>query len=194
MRKVCINLDSRPDRWEMAQQQFDDIGWEVDRFPAIDLKPGWVGCAESHLRLIKLAYDDKEDILILEDDVQFLVDPVGTLEQIMGQLPEDWDMLYLGASPKEPQERYSDNLFRLKNAHVTHAILWHYRPKGAMEYVLNRQHKIEKIDDFFVEKVQPKFNCYVTFPMLATQWDNQSNIANRSDVSTIQRNYKLYCR
>lgn len=193
MKTYCINLDERTDRWKHAVEQFAILGWPVSRVAAIKAEPGWVGCRDTHLKILRELYDNKEDALILEDDVQFLIDPEDLLERIMEQLPGNWDMLYFGASPNQPQERFSPNLFRINNAHVTHAIMWHCRKGGAMEYVLNHAQDIEKIDDFFAVEVQPRFNCYVSSPMICTQYDNVSNIAHRSDVSTIGKNYKLYC-
>ena len=41
----CINLDSRPDRWALAQEEFKKYGIEdiVERFPGLigNKKPGW---------------------------------------------------------------------------------------------------------------------------------------------------------
>ena len=109
------------------------------------------------------------------------------------QLPSKWDCLYLGASPKEPQVRYSDNLFRLNNAHVTHAIIWHNRKDGAVDYILEHRNEINKIDDYFAKVIQPRFNCFVIYPMLCTQKQTKSDTCGRSDVSTIVNNYNRYC-
>ena len=161
------------------------------RFPAVDTTPGWVGCRESHLQVLEM-FKDCDGFAIYEDDVKFLT----SLDYIyiaMGQLPDDWDMLYLGASPKEPQERYSDNLFKVKNAHVTHAIIWHPRVGGAIDYILEHRQEIRKIDDFFATTIQPKFNCFLTYPLICTQIQTKSDTCGRSDVSTIMNNYNRYC-
>jgi hypothetical protein len=128
----------------------------------------------------------------LEDDVQFL-QPLDALYKSIAQLPEDWDCLYLGASPQEPQERYSKNLFRLKNAWCTHAILWHPRDSGAVGYILGHKGDIQKIDVFMADVIMPEFNCFITYPMVATQKQTQSDTCKRSDVSTILKNYNKFC-
>ena len=194
MKKYLINLDRRTDRLEAVMPQFEALGWEVERFSAYDTDKGWVGCTLSHIDVILMGYSH-ETFMVLEDDV--VLDPTTNLvlEDAMSQLPEDWDMLYLGCSPKEPQVRYSDNLFKLNNAHVTHAIIWNGRPDGAFEYVLDHADEIEKIDDYFATVIQPRFNCFVTYPMVALQNENMgSDIAKFSDVSQIWKSYKLYCK
>jgi hypothetical protein len=125
--------------------------------------------------------------------VQFL-QPWGDVVRALIQLPDSWDCLYLGASPKEPQERYSENLFTLKNAHVTHAIVWNKRHNGAIEYILTHKSDIRKYDDYLATIIQPNFNCFVCFPLVASQKQFSSDTCTRSDVSTIDRNFNLYCR
>lgn len=190
MRVFVINLERRKDKWNYVHTQLLDYGIEHMRFLAIDTKPGWVGCRDSHL-IILAGNRDVECFMVLEDDVMIL-DPM-ILPLAMQQLPEDWDMLYLGASPKEPQERYSANLFRVRNAHVTHAIVWHNRKCGAIDYILSHKSDIKKIDDFFATEIQPRFNCFLTYPMAMCQKQFQSDTCHRSDVSQIISNYNKYC-
>jgi len=72
-----------------------------------------------------------------------------------------------------------------------------WNPKGdAIEYCLKAddEHRIGKIDVFLMNEVQPQFNCFAAYPMICTQAEGfKSDIAIRSDVSTIERNFNLYC-
>ena len=71
----CINLDRRPQRWEMAQKEFDKLGIldKVKRFSAIDDLGGKRGCFESHMKIIHMAKENKLDnVFIFEDDVAVL--------------------------------------------------------------------------------------------------------------------------
>lgn len=170
------------------------MGWNVKRFSALERDKGWMGCRDSHLAILRMEMGHGNTFMVLEDDVVLTPLTNYVVEEAMSQLPSDWDMLYLGCSPKEPQERYSDNLFKVKNAHVTHAIIWNDRENGAVSYILSHAEEIEKIDDYFATVIQPKFNCFVVYPMVATQSDSQSDIAKHSDVSTIVYNYKKYCQ
>jgi glycosyl transferase family 25 len=192
MKIAIINLDRRVDRWCVVREHIHDIGFRgVIRFTAVDEKIGWKGCAKSHIAIIKQWKNEKE-FLILEDDVEFLGD-ISLIDTAMAQLPEDWDALFLGASPQESQGRYSANLFRLKNAFCTHAIIWHPRENGAIDYILNHKEEIGKIDIFFSRHIYPNFNCYLISPLLCTQRQTQSDCCKRSDLSTIKKNYTRYC-
>ena len=58
----CINLERRTDRWKQCQSEFDKIGItdKVIRFKAFDNKENpKKGCYDSHLSVIKLAYERK---------------------------------------------------------------------------------------------------------------------------------------
>lgn len=72
-----INLDKREDRKQHIEALLSKYGIEAERFSAIP-KPeqGILGCGQSHLAVIKLAKErDYKNVLIFEDDFQFLVDP-----------------------------------------------------------------------------------------------------------------------
>ena len=194
MNNHIINRPDRPDRLAHAREQLSLQGLNARLFPAFITKPGYIGCKQSHLAIMEKCKTDVS-FMILEDDILFLQNFNDVIDEAIRELPSDWDCLYLGASPKQPQERYSDHLFRLKNAHVTHGIIWHTREGGAIEYILSHKDSIKKIDDFFANVIQPLFNCFLVYPMMATQTSNfKSDTCTRSDVSTIERNYNLYCK
>jgi glycosyl transferase family 25 len=70
-----INLDSRPDRRVLIEAECARLGLDAERFPAIVRTPGGLGCGESHLAVLRLARERGYDrVLILEDDVEFVVD------------------------------------------------------------------------------------------------------------------------
>jgi len=189
MKTYVINLDRRTDRLEYITKHLSDHRIDFIRFSAIDNK--WEGCRDSHLAIMEECKDDKV-FMILEDDVQF-VQPMKAMGDAVTQLPEDWDCLYLGASPKEPQVKYSPNLYKINNAHVTHAIVWRNREGGAVEYILEHRDDIQRIDDYFAKVIQPMFNCFLIYPLTAIQIQTQSDTCKRSNVSTIVTNYHKYC-
>ncbi len=192
MTSYVINLDKRVERWYYVREELFSLGIKIIRFPAIETKPGWIGCRDSHLEILRKT--PKGDMVaIYEDDVMFL-EPWESVLRSISQLPVAWDCLYLGASPKETQKKINDNLFRLKNAHVTHAIIWNNRPSGAVSYILQNSGDIKKWDDYLATVIQPKFNCYITYPICATQKQFQSDTCTRSDVSQIIKNFNLFCK
>jgi glycosyl transferase family 25 len=69
-----INLDRRTDRMSEIEEELNNMGLQFERFSAIHHNSGPVGCTMSHLAVLKLARDrGYKNVLILEDDFQFLV-------------------------------------------------------------------------------------------------------------------------
>ena len=188
-----INRDDRPQRLSDTIEELRKAGLNAKRFKAIINKRGWKGCRDSHLAVMELCKKETY-FMVFEDDVKFLGRVTEPVYNAMKQLPDDWDMLYLGCSPQKPQERYSENLFRVDKAWCLHAVIWHNRVDGAVEYMLNHRSGIPKIDVYLSEVIHPRFNCFTIYPMLATQRvTNQSDTCLRSDVLTIENNYTKYC-
>jgi len=189
MKSYVINLDRRPERWYVVREHLHDMGISVVRFSGIE--GGWRGCRDSHLAVLSMAKDE-EMFAIYEDDVEF----VGQMTDVcycLSQLPKEWDCLYLGGSPQEPQLKYSDNLYKANNVICAHAIMWHNRRGGAVEYILAHRNEIQKIDVFLAKAIQPFFNCFLAYPMITIQRvTNTSDTCKRSDVSTIIKNYDKY--
>ena len=69
-----INLERRKDRLVEIESEVNKYGIIGERFNACTHVNGAVGCANSHLEVLKLAKSrNYENVLILEDDFQFLV-------------------------------------------------------------------------------------------------------------------------
>lgn len=69
-----INLERRKDRLVEIESELNKNGIIAERFNACTHATGAVGCANSHLEVLKLAKSrNYENVLILEDDFQFLV-------------------------------------------------------------------------------------------------------------------------
>jgi len=196
MKTFVINLDHRPHRWHHVKAEAEKMNLDVERVSAVYHKDkrGWHGCRDSHLKVLEMGREHGI-FCVLEDDALFLQGAADIISKAMQQLPPDWDMLYLGSSPQELQERYSDNLFRLRNAWCTHAMIWNAREGGALEYVLAHREDITKIDVYYAGVIQFKFNTFTVDPIACTQSAGfDSDIAKYSDVNTIVRNHKQYCK
>lgn len=175
----CINLADRSDRWANVKKQFElYFDGCVEHFEAVKMAPGWKGCRASHLKLLEKC-KHLDEFMILEDDVQFVGKAGEVLQKAYEQLPDDWDVLYLGAHLQGPIKKYSDNLCRLQNAFCTHAMIFNNR-RHIVNYILDNQHLIEKIDVFYLEYLMPTWNIFITNPLTATQADSYSDIINRS--------------
>jgi glycosyl transferase family 25 len=93
-----INLDKRTDRLEQITEELKKMNLEATRFSAISHQFGAVGCSLSHLSILKHARENKfQNILILEDDFQFIVSKEEFEKQIneFFKLNIPWDVLML---------------------------------------------------------------------------------------------------
>jgi glycosyl transferase family 25 len=71
---IYINLDKRTGRKREMEEELRSHGLEAERFPAHYNELGIAGCTHSHLDVLKLAKErDYPNVLILEDDFEFLV-------------------------------------------------------------------------------------------------------------------------
>ena len=71
---LYINLDYRTDRLEHVQEELDKIGIKesAERFPAVKMEKGNVGCTLSHIKCIDLAKSRGWPyVFICEDDITF---------------------------------------------------------------------------------------------------------------------------
>ena len=68
-----INLESRPDRKRHVENELSKLGLKGNRFNAIKLKNGAIGCSMSHLKILENAQNaDLDHVVIVEDDITFL--------------------------------------------------------------------------------------------------------------------------
>lgn len=189
-RRVCLTLG--PD-WPTVCQELERVGLDgVWRFDAIPINgdsiPGPHQSFNASVRkILKDAYDlDTERLLFLEDDVVFR--DLSHLDQALSELPENWDIVYLGANLAcwnngEPQpERYSEHLFRVKAAWTTHAIGYN---KRVIPFLLANQPGLsEMMFDNWMSTQLPNLNAYCVAPMVAYQRARFSAIWNREDDYT----------
>lgn len=175
MRAYVINLDERTDR--MDEFRKNQLPFSVERISAIRTDPGWEGCTQSHLEVIRKA---KVPFIVLEDDCVML-QSWEVVSECMKELPEGWDALWLGGTLMVPVERYSPGLIRIREVFCAHAII--YNSQRIKDYIVNEyenyinlQDRRKTIDVFYAYDVQYKFNCFMTDPLCATQLTGYSDI------------------
>ena len=106
MRAYLINLDERPDRLKNAKRQFELIGLDFERIPAIKpdenfselypfVTPGVAAIWLSHMYCIEKFLTSGEDFaLIFEDD--FLFTEKSLSENFLKILPQEYDFFQIG--------------------------------------------------------------------------------------------------
>ena len=181
----CINLDTRPDKWELAQEEFRKYGIEdiVERYPGlIGTKkiPSMHGCALSHIDIIEQCKKEKrKNVLVFEDDIEFLSysldyknklneeiksNPVEILSAGLSQLESyKWDILYLGYNIKLGdfcnKEILSDNLFKSTLQLTTHCIAYN---ESVYDVIINELKHTNSQDPNY-NKVKCAIDVYLGF-------------------------------
>jgi len=111
--------------------------WKIDSdnsFWNKDVTPGEIGCSLSHLTIIKSAYNEGyENVLILEEDFN----PSGKFPSrlVLNEVPDDCSILYLDrfAVWADKETRLSDNVTEALYSYNTHAYI--ITRKGMKEIV-----------------------------------------------------------
>ena len=140
-RVYVINCPHRRDRITALDENIKDTGVadcsKMHVFAGVrgELSPppkywgasaGAWGCYQSHRRLIEdiLNEDDKsiDSILILEDDAYFPEDALEKINVFMGNVPDDWDQLYLGGQhTSNPKATTNDAVLKVSTTSRLHA-------------------------------------------------------------------------
>lgn len=184
--QVCINLDTRPDRWKRITARFIEhsLG-RVIRFPAVDGKalevppawrnsPGAYGCLRSHLAVVEQARDQaRPSVLIFEDDTVLAPKFGARFAMYVRQLPDDWDLVFFGCLHGQPLSKVADNVIKVEHSLSTYAYALRNTIYDAF-IELNR--KALTVLDENTRALQKQFNCYCFMPHLAWVEEDRSDI------------------
>lgn len=87
----------------IAEGAYDPRLAAAARWNRLPLTPGGIGCALSHLKLLQMVSASSwRRVLVLEDDAWVSLDGLVLVPEVLEQLPDEWDLLYLGYLDKEP--------------------------------------------------------------------------------------------
>jgi len=172
-----LNLDAYADRMTHIPAEMEKMGIKWERFRAIDPPEqpasAYIGSTYSHQEILRGA---EGALLVCEDDVIFTDGAREVFDKAFSQLPEDWDMFYLGGNVKMPAERYSENLFRIKGGvHCNHAIFY---SEKARDFILTNYNQFTDIgyyDHWLYVTGLGLMNCYICYPVIAYQMPCFSN-------------------
>jgi hypothetical protein len=129
----------------------------------------------------------------MEDDADLR--NLDMVDEIMGQLPAHWDLLYLGANVKPcpdfaPPDRIGDNMFRLWNAYTTHAIIYTKETAKLISEIYNTN---AMYDAWLDKHILPTMDAFVCCPFLSWQRPSRSDLWDRlvdyTDTFQASENY-----
>lgn len=180
----CINLAKRKDRWKHAEDQFKRYGFTAERFEGYDdviyqsVRNGNCGCTASHRALLEIiAYHRWNRVLVLEDDFEVRADFEKNFASMFAlmvpEVPQDWDMLYLGGGYAEPPvARVSQHVIKIGRMMTTssYGITWQMARKMA-PYVSG----VGPIDCLYSGFLAEN-RCYIFQPRLMVQYSSFSDL------------------
>jgi GR25 family glycosyltransferase involved in LPS biosynthesis len=180
------NMSYRPDRLAQATEEIRklELGFIREEGIIYTGTPnpqwnGWIGCGLCHYNILTKANRDQH-ILIFEDDFLLINDYKNTLESAIDELPEDWCMLHLGGNICRPIVRYSEHLGKTSHVQATHAYAVNKNFIPTLIEELTPVLETRIIDTFYADNIVPKYECYITIPMVAVQRDDYSDIDSKA--------------
>lgn len=137
----------------------------------------------------KILSETDGTLLLFEDDV--VIKNFSPFYNALTQLPDDWDLCYLGANLVAPIERYSENLFKTFGAWTTHAVMYR-NPKAIAD---RYEDTSIMFDDWLKTWIHPNGKTFIISPMIAWQKPHQSTLwshfADYTDIFNASANKLL---
>ena len=192
---LYINLDSRPDRRTHIEQQLNTLGWsagEYERFPAIKLANGRIGCSLSHLKCLQMAKErGYTHVLLCEDDTQFLA-PEELKRQFNTFLQSyptlKWDVIMLAGNNVPPYKRLSPAAIQVTHCQTTtcylvnqpyyDTLLQNIRDGLNLLVRMPTQHVDYAIDKYWL-RLQKAGHWFLITPPTVVQRDDYSDIEKK---------------
>ena len=203
----CINLDSRPDRYNECLAEFKKLNINVQRVsgingkpyfrPGLNLSAGAYGLLLTNIRIIEDAImNEYKNILVLEDDAEFDDNFYEIFNEKITSLPSDWDLLYLGGNnifqrgnfnlitgdrnftiTKENYKTLKHELCKTTWTQTTHAVAINSK---FYDILMNsiRKNMTQPIDLQYCILQQTGYNVYTFLPSLVLQKPSFSDIEN----------------
>lgn len=176
---VYINLAKRTDRNEHMKRVTSVFGDKVIRFEAIQDTPGYLGCARSHIEVLKMAIKYRwNNVLILEDDAEWnnLEANYAQLEELIQQ-PYDVILLSGGCVSADSNKRLHSS--QTATAYLVHS---NYYTTLLENFTEGYQHQKQSSEygqyalDQYWKRLQSRDKWYITLPLLMYQRPDFSDI------------------
>lgn len=126
---LYINLEKRQDRRAQMEAQFRRLGIpeeKIVRIDAVEHQFGALGATRSHIKSLEWAKEHQlKNVLILEDDFDFIPQHLGVNLHYLSQIKEPWDVIMFSANPRilEPHDQF---MLRVRCALTASGYLIHH--------------------------------------------------------------------
>jgi len=186
-----INLDHRTDRREHVEHQLQLLGLYGQRFPAIKMDDGAIGCSFSHLKILQYAFiNNLEHVLIIEDDILFQEPEifVRQFNKLIQNKSISWDVILFGGNNMPPYSIINDTCVKvnkcqtttgyLVNGHYIKTLINNIRDGLSLLLKYPSQKSLYAIDKYWFI-LQQKDNWYLITPLTVVQKEGYSDIEHK---------------
>jgi GR25 family glycosyltransferase involved in LPS biosynthesis len=185
-----INLDDRPDRFDIISKSFEKAPFDIERFSAIKDSVGWKGCGKSHCAIIQMAKDNHmPTVLIMEDDCKpskNFNESWPLIKNWLDNNKNDWD-IYIGGTTyyyimdKSPDTikpicKINDSI-KLYNTKLL-CLHFYYLNSSVYDRFLEWKKDVDKSGPIDLWPDSIHMRIVTSTPFIASQNDSYSNIAN----------------
>jgi GR25 family glycosyltransferase involved in LPS biosynthesis len=187
-----INLSTRLDRKAHIEAQLNRVGFSAyERFNAVKVANGRVGCALSHIKCLELAKErGYPHVLICEDDTTFLQPDLFKMQlkaffEHQQEHQQPWDVLLFAGNNVPPYIKMSEAYIRvshcqtttcyLVNGHYIETLLSHIREGTRQLMQEPTKHLLYAIDRYWLE-LQRRDLWFLITPLTVVQREDYSDI------------------
>lgn len=189
--KFVVNLERRPDRLSLIQDEMKYIGWDYEIFKAVDTN-SHVGCTKSHCEIIKIAKErGYEKVLVVEDDCSFMPYAKSLLEEIETKTTDlNFAIINLAPTLNRPvnKSKKHDLLLDLTNLppkeehhrgiFATNIIMYHHTIYDkVLEMEQESNMRFFAIDDFIYQFITSVKESYAPILPIAPQRRDWSDVS-----------------
>lgn len=186
-----INLEHREDRKTHVEAELNKIGVAAQRFNAIKMKNGAIGCSMSHLKILEDAHKNHlEHVLIIEDDITFLKPDKFKkhINKFFERQGNNWDVVLFAGNNIPPYKSIDNTCIQVSHCQTTTGYLvnGHYiqtlaaNVKAGLTHLLNNP---ENKRDFAIDRywfhLQEKDRWFFIIPPTVIQREDYSDIEKR---------------
>ena len=186
-----INLEHRTDRKEHVIEELKKIGITANRFNAIKMENGAIGCSMSHLKILQNALQNNLDhVLIIEDDITFLNPELfkSQINKFFKIHNNNWDVILFAGNNIPPYENIDHTCIKVSRCQTTTGYLVnkHYikvliqNIKLGLTQLLNKPNEKHLFAiDMFWFVLQRSSNWYLITPPTVVQREDYSDIEKK---------------
>ena len=186
-----INLDSRPDRKKHVEGQLSIVGIQAERFTAIRLENGALGCSMSHLKCLEMAKANNwPHVLIIEDDILFLKPNIFVNQlNLFLHNHKTFDVLLIAGNNAPPYDTIDNTCVKVTKCQTTtgYLVQSHYFDRliqnfrnGIQQLLKYPNNHIYFAIDKYWFKLQELDKWYLIVPLTVTQREDYSDIEKKS--------------